>query len=149
MILSSQSEAEGASLDADMAALPDTQGVLTTMKIDGKDYFVSTHAINDDLRSITLLPASRLTAGVVKATWRYLLLCLAVLAGSILLVLPLALRLTNFTSDFVSGIGVSRAGILPLSSRLPRSRPAEISSTFNQMTEEIDSSSRSVTKSRC
>lgn len=139
VILSSQSEAEGAPLNADMAALPDTQGVLTTMKIDGEDYFVSTHSIGDDLRSITLLPTSRLTAGVDKATWRYLVLCLVVLAGCILLVLPLALRLTNFTNDFVSGIRRFAGGDFTV--KLPSYHDhdlAEISSTFNQMTEEID-----------
>lgn len=139
VLLSSQADAEGNPADAAITALPATNGELREMVFGGTRFFVSVRSLGNGFSSVTMLPVQRLTVGVTNATWSYLLLCLGILAATILLVLPLALSLTRFTSDFVSGIRRFAGGDFTV--KLPAYQDhdlAEISRTFNQMTDEID-----------
>lgn len=139
VLLSSQPEAEGNPAEAAITALAGTEGELRETVFNGTRFFLSVSSLGNGFRSVTMLPVLRLTTGVSNATWSYLLLCLGILVATILLVLPLALSLTRFTSDFVCGIRRFAGGDFTV--KLPAYQDhdlAEISSTFNQMTEEID-----------
>ncbi len=139
VLLSSQPEAESNPAEASITALAGTEGELRETVFNGTRFFLSVCSLGNGFRAVTMLPVLRLTVGVSNATWSYLLLCLGILVATILLVLPLALSLTRFTSDFVSGIRRFAGGDFTV--KLPAYQDhdlAEISSTFNQMTEEID-----------
>lgn len=137
-IVLSAREAEGVKADC-AVAIADTGGAFVQMQHAGQSYFASACALGNGFRSVTLLPVTRLTAGVRNATWQYLILCMAVLCFTILLVLPLALRLTHFANDIVDGI--RRFGGGDFAVKLPAYRDRdlnEVSRTFNQMTAEIN-----------
>lgn len=139
VLVSSLPDTEGKPADASITALGNTQGVLREGTYRGTGYYLSVRNLDNGFRSVTMLPVSRLTVGVTNATWSYLFLCLGILGATILLVLPLALNLTRFTNDFVTGIRRFAGGDFTV--KLPAYQDhdlAEISHTFNQMTEEID-----------
>lgn len=138
IIISDNSQTEGM-LVPEALQFRNTNGAFEHVLLDRTEYFASVYEMNDGFRSVTLLPVSRLTAGVRNITWRYLILCLCVMVLTILLVLPLTLRLTHFTRDFIEGI--RRFGSGDLTVKLPQYHDYdlnEICTTFNHMTDEIN-----------
>lgn len=137
VLVSSDASAQGAPIDPELRALSASRG-FAEGNYRSTPCFLSVAPLGNGYRSVTLLPTSSLNSGVHNMTFRYLILCVCVLAATTLLVLPMSLGLTQFTRDFVKGI--RRFGSGDFSARLPAYRDNdlnEISATFNQMTEEI------------
>ncbi len=139
VLLSNNRQMEGSPMPQDIGELC-TWGKMTSQQIEGATFLFSSQWLNrHNYLTAVLVPERGLTHEIYKAMQKYLILFVAVVVGIGLIVLYLSLRITAFTGTFVSGL--QRFGEGDFTVKLPRYRDSDldqISLTFNQMTERIN-----------